>query len=135
MKEMEPKERDILRTAMDVQFRYMFYKRPEFPFLPSIGVKDIFQAFGNEEVGFIGFLHLKHTHRGIGEKEWDSVWYDTAEEGAEAQERWFEDAPYDRHKLLQIHVEHLRVQARKERKRKEKKELEEFIEDENILLN
>ena len=73
---MEPKERDILRNAMDVQFRYMFYKRPEFPFLPSIGVKDIFQAFGNEEVGFIGFLHLKHTHRGIGEKEWDSVWYD-----------------------------------------------------------
>jgi hypothetical protein len=132
---MDAKEKDVLRDAMEVQFRYMFYKRPEFPFLPSMGVKDIFQAFGNDEVGFIGFLHLKHTHRGEGEKEWDSIWYDTPDEGAEVQERWFEDVPYDRHKLLQIHIEHFRDQARKERKQKEKSQLEELEEDEDILLN
>ena len=34
---MDPKEKDILRKAMDVQYRYQLYNRPEFPFLPSMG--------------------------------------------------------------------------------------------------
>ena len=39
------------------------------------------------------------------------------------------------YRLLQIHVEHMRDQAIKERKRKDKKKLEELEEDEDILLN
>ena len=60
---MDRKKRGLLRQAMEVQFRHQLYKKPEFTFLPSIGIIYIFQGFGNEEVGFIGFLHLKYFRR------------------------------------------------------------------------
>ena len=52
---MNREKRELLRQAMEVQFRHQLYSKPEFTFLPSIGIRDIFQAFGNDEVGFIGF--------------------------------------------------------------------------------
>jgi len=132
---MDPKEKDILRNAMDVQYRYQLYNRPEFPFLPSMGIRDLFQMFGSEETGFIGFLHLKYTHRGWGEKEWDSVWYDTPEEGVEVQEKWFEDVPYDRHILLRTHVVYAREQEIRKIRERKIKEAEKELEDKDILLN
>tara|TARA_B100000959_G_C14552998_1_gene448469 strand:+ start:176 stop:574 length:399 start_codon:yes stop_codon:yes gene_type:complete len=132
---MDPKEKDILRKAMDVQYRYQLYNRPEFPFLPSMGIRDLFQMFGSEEKGFIGFLHLKYTHRGRGEKEWDSVWYDTPEEGVEVQEKWFEDVPYDRHILLRTHVVYAREQEIRKIRERKRKEAEKELEDKDILLN
>ena len=42
---MEPNQQKDLRYAMETQFRYKFYKSPEFPFLPSLGIRHIFQGF------------------------------------------------------------------------------------------
>jgi len=122
------KERELLRQAMEVQFRHQLYQKPEFTFLPSLGVRDIFQGFGNDEVGFIGFLHLKWIRVGKGEKEWLSIWYDTPEEGVEAQRQWFEDVPYNRGKMMHSVMQHMKDQA-------EKIEIEESEEEEKIILN
>ena len=122
------KERELLRQAMEVQFRHQLYQKPEFTFLPSLGIRDIFQGFGNDEVGFIGFLHLKYFRLGEGEKEWMSIWYDTPEEGVEAQRQWFEDVPYNRGKMMQAVMRHLKDRANKI-------EIEEPEEEEKIILN
>ena len=124
---MDPKERELLRQAMDVQFRHQLYQKPEFTFLPSIGIRDIFQGFGNEEVGYIGFLHLKYFRREEGEQEWKTIWYDTHEEGIEAQREWFENVPYNRGKMLHLMMHHLKEKA-------SKIEIEE-PEEEKIILN
>jgi hypothetical protein len=124
---MDPKERELLRQAMEVQFRHQLYLKPEFTFLPSLGIRDIFQAFGNDEVGFIGFLHLKYFRLGEGEKEWVTIWYDTHQEGVEAQRQWFEDVPYNRGKMMHLVMQHIQNQANKV-------EIEE-PEEERIILN
>ena len=124
---MDLKERELLRQAMEVQFRHQLYQKPEFTFLPSIGIRDIFQGFGNDEVGFIGFLHLKYFRLGEGEKEWMSIWYDTHEEGIEAQRHWFEDVPYNRGKMMHLVMRHLRDRANKIEIEAEK--------EERIILN
>ncbi len=121
------KKRELLRQAMEVQFRHQLYQKPEFTFLPSLGIRDIFQGFGNDEVGFIGFLHLKWIRVGKGEKEWLSIWYDTPEEGVEAQRQWFEDVPYNRGKMMQAVMRHLKDRANKI-------EIED-PEEERIILN
>ena len=121
------KERELLRQAMEVQFRHQLYSKPEFTFLPSIGIRDIFQAFGNDEVGFIGFLHLKYLRKKEGEQEWAAIWYDTHEEGIEAQRHWFEDVPYNRGKMMHLVMQHIQNQANKV-------EIEE-PEEEEIILN
>ena len=46
---MSPEVRDELREAMNIQFRYKLYKSPEFPFLPSMGINHIIQAFEDKE--------------------------------------------------------------------------------------
>ena len=52
---MDPEVRDELREAMNIQFRYKLYKSPEFPFLPSMGINHIIQAFEDKEQNhFIG---------------------------------------------------------------------------------
>jgi hypothetical protein len=121
------KERELLRQAMEVQFRHQLYSKPEFTFLPSIGIRDIFQAFGNDEVGFIGFLHLKYLRKKEGEQEWVAIWYDTHEEGTEVQRHWFEDVPYNRGKMMHLVMQHIQNQANKV-------EIEE-PEEERIILN
>ena len=52
------KNREELRHAMEVQFRYKFYNDVQFPYLQSLGIRNVLQGFGNEDVGFIGILHL-----------------------------------------------------------------------------
>lgn len=124
---MNPEQIEFFRTAMEVQFRHQFQKKPVFPFLPSLGVRDIFQGFGNDEVGFIGFLHLKWGRDGEGEKAWASIWYDTPEEGTEAQKEWFENAPFNRGKMMHSVHQHLKSLSTR-------LEIEE-PEEERIILN
>jgi hypothetical protein len=124
---MDREKRELLRQAMEVQFRHQLYSKPEFTFLPSIGIRDIFQAFGNDEIGFIGFLHLKYLRKKEGEQEWVAIWYDTHEEGIEAQRHWFEDVPYNRGKMMHLVMQHIQNQANKV-------EIEE-PEEERIILN
>ena len=83
-----------VRTALEMQFRYKFYQDVTFPYLQSMGIRDVFQGFGNEEEGFIGMLHLwwinedSNIHydnprewpvkiKGV----WKGEWFDTAQEG------------------------------------------------------
>ncbi len=124
---MDREKRELLRQAMEVQFRHQLYKKPEFTFLPSLGIRDIFQGFGNDEVGFIGFLHLKYFRKKEGEQEWVAIWYDTHEEGIETQRQWFEDVPYNRGKMMHLVMQHIQNQANKV-------EIEE-PEEERIILN
>ena len=91
---MTEKERKLWQQAMEVQFRYKLYNDIKFPYLQSLGCRDILQSFGNEEVGFIGVLHLKWLNednniiydnpkewpvmvKGI----WKAYWYNTPEMG------------------------------------------------------
>ena len=125
---MDSEKRELLRQAMEVQFRHQLYSKPEFTFLPSLGIRDIFQGFGNEEIGYIGFLHLKYFRKKAGEQEWAAIWYDTHEEGIEAQRHWFEDVPYNRGKMMHLVMQHIQNQANKV-------EIEEPEEEEKIILN
>ena len=64
-----------LREALEMQFRHQFYKDPKFPFLQSVGIKDVFQSFASEEFGDIGTLRLYYDH-----KEWKAQWFDSHED-------------------------------------------------------
>jgi len=64
-----------LREALEMQFRHQFYKDPKFPFLQSVGIKDVFQSFASEEFGDIGTLRLYYDH-----KEWKAQWFNSHED-------------------------------------------------------
>jgi len=78
-----------LRVSLEQQFRYKFYRDPKFPFLQSIGIKDVFQAFASDDIGYLGTLHLHWTSEDSqieypSEKSWPKIkgmW----------QSKWFED--------------------------------------------
>ena len=91
---MDDKERKLLQQAMEIQFRHKLYCDIKFPYLQSLGIKDIVQGFGNEEIGFIGVLHLRWVNEDNNivydnSKEWPvkvkgvwkSTWYNTPEIG------------------------------------------------------
>ena len=97
---MDPEQRELLRQAMDIQYRHKVYNDPNFLYLRSMGCYDMFQAFGNSEIGFIGYLHLKW----VRDDYWETIWYDTMEEGDEVKQRVANDHPIDPHKLMPILV-------------------------------
>tara|TARA_Y100000034_G_scaffold135914_1_gene209761 strand:- start:2103 stop:2510 length:408 start_codon:yes stop_codon:yes gene_type:complete len=91
---MDDKERKELQHTMETQFRHSLYCDIKFPYLQSLGIKDILQGFGNEEIGFIGVLHLRWVNEDNNivydkPKEWSvkvkgvwkSTWYNTPEMG------------------------------------------------------
>ena len=63
-----------LRYQEETKFRYALYKRPEFPFLQSVGVKDIFHSCMVKDYGFIGCLHLQYTVDKNTGAYWKSSW-------------------------------------------------------------
>ena len=113
---MKPNQREELRYAMETQFRYKFYKSPEFPFLPSMGLRHIFQGFEvkEEELGYVGMLHLWWTNEDSGieydnpryfvKGMWHGEWLDRPEEGiVKAVQIQKENTLLDLNKLLQVH--------------------------------
>ena len=83
-----------LRYNLETQFRSNFYQDPKFPYLHSLGIKDLFQSFecDQAEIGFVGILHMWWTNednniiydtpstikpKGI----WLSEWLDSSEDG------------------------------------------------------
>ena len=121
---MEPNQREELRYAMETQFRYKFYKSPEFPFLPSMGIRHIFQGFEHkaefgsniEELGFIGMLHLWWTNEDNGivydnprnfvKGTWHGEWFDKPEDGIKKAIQVQKAVTFwDVNKLLQVHLE------------------------------
>ena len=130
---MEPRQRDELRIAMETQFRYKFYNSTEFPFLQSIGVNHIIQAFqAPAELGFIGVLHLWWSPE---ESEiiydwprkcapigtWNGEWLDRPEDAIKLAMQIQAKRPYDENKLIQVAIEYARKAA--------KKHVEKLVED------
>ena len=145
---MTEKERDMFRYAMETQFRYQFYQNVQFPYLQSLGIKDVFQGFGNEEHGFIGMIHLwwvnednrityDHpkkgpiTIKGI----WRSEWFDTPEQGVLAAQKIEKERIYDEQKLVFLTQNYVRQdtekRARKEAERllRERQGIESMVEE------
>ena len=115
---MDERQQKELRYAMETQYRYKFYNSPEFPFLPSMGIKHVFQGFEikEEEFGYIGMLHLWWTNEDNGIKydnpryfvkgTWHGEWLDRPEEGIEkAVQIQKENTLLDLNKLLQVHYD------------------------------
>ena len=136
---MEPNQREELRYAMETQFRYKFYKSPEFPFLPSLGIRHIFQGFEakEEELGFIGMLHLWWTNEDNGIKydnpryfvkgTWHGEWFDRPEDGIKrAIQVQKENIIWDENKLLEAHLEFHNELRKREAEKKFIEETEEM---------
>tara|TARA_Y100001949_G_scaffold87310_1_gene73797 strand:+ start:351 stop:758 length:408 start_codon:yes stop_codon:yes gene_type:complete len=91
--------RKDLRHAMETQFRYKLYHDASFPFLHSLGIKDIIQGFANDEVGLVGILHLHYTTEKGKIGLWKSTWYDTEEEGTQAGQAIVDASCFDAEKV------------------------------------
>ena len=112
---MDDKERKLLQHAMEIQFRHKLYCDIKFPYLQSLGIKDIVQGFGNEEIGFIGVLHLRWVNEDNNivydkSKEWPvkvkgvwkSTWYNTPEIGKKIAEEIQNRSIIDIEKVMEI---------------------------------
>ena len=128
---MTLEELNTIRYAMEVQFRHKFYQDLQFPYYHSLGIKNIFQSFASEEVGFIGMLHLWWVNEDSGivydnprkgqvliKGMWKSEWFDSAAAGIAAAQKIAKEKIYDEEKLVQAHQNHIR-QWEQERAQKE----------------
>ena len=132
---MDERQQKELRYAMETQYRYKFYNSPEFPFLPSMGIRHVFQGFEvkEEELGYIGMLHLWWTNEDNGIKydnpryfvkgTWHGEWFDKPEDGIKRAIQVQEEVTFwDQNKLLQVHHEYLNELRRKEAETKFKED-------------
>lgn len=71
--------RDV-RFQVETKFRLSLYKQVEYPFLPSVGVKDIFHSFQHHELGFLGVLHLHWQLVEDTSFAYQTLWYDDIHE-------------------------------------------------------
>ena len=76
---MDKETRDELRAGFELQLRHLFYSRPEFPYLPSMGCYHVFFTVRNQEHDF-GFLVLEWECYPGQMWNWVSTWVDTEEE-------------------------------------------------------
>ena len=127
---MTEKERDMFRYAMETQFRYKFYRDVQFPYLQSIGINHVLQGFGNNDVGFVGMLHLWWVNEDSGiaydhpkkgpvaiKGIWKSEWFDTPEQGMFAAQKVERERIYDEQKLVFLTQNYVK---QKEQQRAEK---------------
>ena len=137
-----------LRNAMEVQFRYKFYKDVQFPYLHSLGIRNVLQGFGNEDVGFIGILHLWWVNEDNGivydnprkspvqiKGVWKSEWLDHPHEALALAQKLEKEKIYDEEKLVNLMHNHIREKteqrAQKEAIRllRERQEIERPVEE------
>jgi len=137
-----------LRNAMEVQFRYKFYKDVQFPYLHSLGIRHVLQGFGNEEVGFIGILHLWWVNEDNGivydktrkspvqiKGVWKSEWLDHPHEALVLAQKLEKEKIYDEEKLVFLIQNYVRQdtekRARKETERllRERQGIESMVEE------
>ena len=133
---MDDKERKLLQHAMEIQFRHKLYCDIKFLYLQSLGIKDIVQGFGNEEIGFIGVLHLRWVNednnivydnpkewpvkvKGV----WKSTWYNTPEIGKKIAEEIESKSIIDIEKVMEIITKRLLKYELRKLKRVEKQPL------------
>ena len=149
---METNQRDELRYAMETQFRYKFYNQTEFPFLPVMGIRHIFQSFeAPDELGYIGMLHLWWTMEDNGivydnprnfvKGTWHGEWFDTPMQGIEKASEVYQQSQGE--KLIQIHrnyqndAQNKKTQddIQKHLREEEHQQMDDSIPDKKILLN
>jgi len=131
-----------MRFAIDTQMRYKLYNDTVFPFMQSMGMKDIWQGFKDEQNEiFIGVYHLYWTPEDSGIKvlnptkpvpkgTWKHEWL-TQEEADIKQKKILEESLVDYEKLVEAHALY---RAEIQAKNLAKKE-EEMIENKDIVLN
>ena len=76
---MDKDVRDELRAGFELQLRHLFYSRPEFPYLPSMGCYHVFFQVSNKDHDF-GILVLEWECYPGQMWNWVSTWVDTEEE-------------------------------------------------------
>ena len=72
---MGKKELEQVRYMCEMNFRHSLYKDIAFKFMPSMGIKDIFQSYANDKV-FVGVIHLNYRKGESGKMYWHSSWID-----------------------------------------------------------
>ena len=95
----DEKLRKDLRHAMETLFRYKLYHDVSFPYLHSLGIRDIIQGFANDEVGLVGILHLHYTTEKDKIGLWKSTWYDSEEEGTRVGQAIADASMFDPEKV------------------------------------
>ncbi len=146
---MDDGQKGVVRTALEMQFRYRFYQDTVFPFYQSMGIKDVFQGFGNEEDGFIGMLHLwwvpeeSNIHYDNPKKfpvkiigVWKGEWFDTAQEGMAVAQKIEDDRNkvYDTNKMIDAHRAYLKSVMDKQMRQQIREKEEENLESEKKIL-
>ena len=132
---MTQEELNTIRYAMEVQFRHKFYQDIQFPYYHSLGIKDVFQSFASEEVGFIGMLHLWWVNEDSGivydnprkgqvliKGMWKSEWFDSAAAGIAAAQKITKEKIYDEEKLV-LAAHNYIIQKTEEKAKKEMERL------------
>ena len=132
-----------LRHAMEVQFRYKFYQDVQFPYLQSLGIKHVLQGFGNEEVGFLGILHLWWVNEDNGivydnprkcpvqiKGIWKSEWLNHPQEAIAVAQKIQDEKPFNENKLIEIHQNHMKLIAEKQAQKEIMRQIQEKQEEE-----
>ena len=134
-----------LRHAMEVQFRYKFYQDTQFPYLQSLGIKNVLQGFGNEEIGFIGILHLWWVNednnivydkpretpvkiKGI----WKSEWLNDPKEAVALAQKLEDEKPFDENKLVQIQQNYVKQMVEKRAEKEIMRQIHEKQQEEQL---
>jgi|TARA_B110000967_G_scaffold203051_1_gene243009 hypothetical protein len=127
---MTKQEIEQIRFSLEVQFREQLIRRPEFPFLQSIGTKDIFQPFKHHTEGtFFGTLHLVW----ISGKTWKrETWFDTLEEAENYMRKLYDEKSFSSEKLLLVHHA---IEIQRQEKINVEREMENLLENGDILWN
>ena len=127
---MTTQEIEQIRFSLEVQFREQLIRRPEFPFLQSIGTKDIFQPFTHHTKGtFFGTLHLVW----VSGKTWKrETWFDTQEECEDFIRELHRNKPFSSEKLLLIHHA---IEIQRQEKINVEREMEILLENGDLLWN
>ena len=117
---MNDEELQKIRSQTEMQYKLMLYKRPEFPFLQSMGIKHLIQEFNTDKNVYFGSLHLWWTNeqdnnlyysvnytgtkvRGL----WKTEWFNSVEEGRSFMLKVANDSILDLQKVVEVHMEFL----------------------------
>jgi len=76
---MDQKTKDEFRVGFEIQLRHLFYSKPEFPYLQSMGCYHVFFQVKNDVDDF-GFLILEWECLAPKVWNWVGTWVDTQEE-------------------------------------------------------
>ena len=117
---MNDEELQKIRSQTEMQYKLMLYKRPEFPFIQSMGIKHLIQDFNADNNVYIGTLHLWWTNeqdnnlyysvnytgtkvRGL----WKTEWFNSVEEGRSFMQKVANDSILDLQKVVEVHMKFL----------------------------